>query len=199
MLHDAAQKEDPSNAEAAETPKNEEGGGCLPFCGWFHVGTSSLLECLKTSPYLFIQRVPIYLRKDYILSISWPLQDDKAPASLAPSEVGVGAWGWEPVFFLNTISINIYIYDLLQVSFSICIYVCLCQELLKRSDFQQKTGITFKVRMFLEEYTYRPARQCCMMRHKKKIQALPKQQKHRRMRRGGCLHFFAVGSIPIQR
>ena len=96
MLRDAALK-DPSNAEAAEMPKNEE-GVCLPFCGWFHVGTSSLLECLKTSPYLFIQRVPIYLRKDYILSISWPLQDDKAPASLASSEVGVGAWGWEPVF-----------------------------------------------------------------------------------------------------
>ena len=61
MLHDAAQKEDPSNAEAAETPKNEEGGGCLPFCGWFHphpmksVGTSSLLtEFLKSSPPLLV-------------------------------------------------------------------------------------------------------------------------------------------------
>ena len=39
------------------------------------------------------------------------MDDHQAPAdpveSLAPSEVGVGAWGWEPVFFLNTISINI--------------------------------------------------------------------------------------------
>ena len=96
----------------------------------------------------------------------------------------MGAWGWEPVFFLNTISTNI------DMIIKICVYMIhFCQELLKRSDFQQKTGITFKVRMSLEEYTYRPARPCCMMRHKKKIQAMLKQQKHRRMRRGGCLPF----------
>ena len=60
----------------------------------------------------------------------------------------------------------------------------------------KKTGITFKVRMSLEEYTYRPARPCCMMRHKKKIQAMLKQQKHRRMRRGGLFAFLRLVPSP---